>query len=261
MPTLLEVQRSVGASLTGGGDAAAGLVIGDGIAADARLNIYRNTYAANLVSALRISYPAIRLLIGEDFFEGAARVFIDAHPPQSAYLNSYGAEFGDFLAEFPPAASLSYLADVARLEWAVNIALHAEDFTPLDAKRLLDLPQDADTIFVPGPSVTALRLTLPADAIWRAVIGENDDALGAIDLFAGPVFLIVGRSGDAVSVDRMDERDWRFAADLCAGVPLSRAIESANADMSAVLAALLAAGHLVDAQSRAMTNSTEGATP
>ena len=46
--------------------------------------------------------------------------------------------FPEFLARFPPAASLAYIADVARLEWAVNRALHAPDAAPLDVARLAD---------------------------------------------------------------------------------------------------------------------------
>ena len=104
MPTLLELQKSVGAALISGDLAAAEFLVADGIAPDARLNIYRNTYLAGLVGALRISYPAVRKLVGDEFFEGAARAFIDAHPARSAYLNEYGAQLGDFLANFPPAA-------------------------------------------------------------------------------------------------------------------------------------------------------------
>jgi len=50
------------------------------------------------------------------------------HPRASARaaaLAEYGDGFADFLAGFAPAQSLPYLADVARLEWAINAAYHA----------------------------------------------------------------------------------------------------------------------------------------
>lgn len=242
MPTLLEVQRAMGAFLAQGDLAAAEFVIADGIAPDSRLSIYRNTYAGNLVGALRISYPVIRRLVGEDFFEGAARVFVDTHPAQSAYLNDYGSQFGDFLAHFSPAASLAYLPDVARLEWAVNGALHAEDAPTLDPARLAALPAEAELKFVAHPSVRLLQTRYPADAIWRATIDEDDDALAAIDLDEGPLFFIVSRGVHGLSVTRASADEFRFAEAVFAGIALPRVLAGVDADMSESLAAHFTAG-------------------
>jgi hypothetical protein len=237
MPTLLEVQRAIGAFLTQSDLAAAAFVIGDDIAPDARLSIYRNTYLGNLVGALRISFPAVRRLVGEEFFEGATRAFIEAHPPRSAYLNSYGAEFSTFLTDFPPAASLPYLPDVARLEWAVNNAIHAQDVPSLDPTKLAALPADADPRFVAHPSVSLLRTEYPADAIWNATLSENDDALSAIDLDDGPQFLLVSRGARGISASRLSADEYRFAQAIFSGLALSRALGAADTDMSAFLAA------------------------
>jgi len=244
VPTLLELQRAMNGFMTVGDPAAAAFVIGDGIAPEARLAIYRNTYHGNLVSALRISYPAVKRLVGEDFFEGAARAFIDTHPPRSGYLNDYGAEVGDFLAQFAP--SLPYLTDVARLEWAVNSALHAEDALPLDPTRLSALPADCDPIFVAHPSATLMECAYPADTIWRATLDENDNALSAIDLVDGPLNLVVNRGADGVSVARLSADEFNFAKAIFAGVPLLRALDVAKSDMSTSLAAHLAAGRFAD---------------
>jgi hypothetical protein len=242
MPTLLEVQRAMGAFLAKGDLAASELVISDGIAPDERLNIYRNTFIANLVGALRISYPAVRRLVGEDFFEGVVRAFIDTYPPQAAYLNAYGSEFTDFLGQFSPAASLTYLPDVARLEWVVNCALHAEDAPILDPARLAALQADADPIFVAHPSVTVFQTEYPVDAIWRATIDEDDQALAALDLSQGPLSLIVSRGANGVSVARLGPDEFRFAEAIFSGVALSRALAAVDADMSQSLAAHLIEG-------------------
>jgi hypothetical protein len=250
MPTLRELQQSFAAALIAGDPRAGEFVIADGIAPDARLNIYSNTCAGNLVGALRISFPAVRKLVGDDFFEGAALVFIAAVPPKSAYLNAYGAEFPQFLAQFPPASSVPYLADVARLEWAVNVALHAEDAPMLDAAKLACLSGDADPSFVAHPSVSLVQAAYPADAIWRAVIDDNDTALATIDLAQGPAFLVVGRGSDGLAVGRLSEDEWRFAQNLFAGVPLARALATVSTDMSTSLAAHLAAGRFTDIRER-----------
>ncbi|KAG0919362.1 hypothetical protein G6F31_021147 [Rhizopus arrhizus] len=59
-----------------------------------------------------------------------ARVFAAATPPSSPVLLHYGAEFPDFIASFPPAEPLPYLADVARIERAATEAFHAAVSAP-----------------------------------------------------------------------------------------------------------------------------------
>ena len=178
--------------------------------------------------------------------------------PRHADLDAYGEGFPEFLAGFPPAAALPYLAGVARLEWAVNRALHAPDMEPLDLSRLsaMAAAEHGRFGFRPHPSVALVVADHPVDPIWRAVLAEDDHAMAAIDLDAGPVRLLVERRATGIEVTRLEEPPWRFAAALCASRPLQRAIEAApEVDAAALLAEHLAAGRfigfeLVDSPSR-----------
>jgi hypothetical protein len=213
-----------------------------------RLAIYRNTCLSTLVNALRLSFPAVQRLVGADFFEAAAREFIRDCRPTSAYLNDYGAGFPGFLSRFTPAAALVYLGDVAQLEWAINRALHAGDAPPLDLTGLTGLGQAAlsRVSFAAHPAVTLLRLDSPADAIWRAVLDQNDAAMAAIDLAAGPVHLLIERDAAGVQVRRLGAAAWEFTAQLCAGKPWYAVLAAgSNAISDAWLAEHLAAGRFV----------------
>jgi len=249
-PTLSELQYAIGRTLLGdaGGDTVEGVmgyVAADGLDPRKRLGIYGNTAAGTLVKALQLSFPAVQALVGGEFFEGSARLFIEASPPQSAWLDAYGAVFPDFLAQLPQAASLAYLPDTARLEWAVNTALHAPDTRPVDLERLAQQAQAnaGDVCFVRHPAVRLLQSAFPVDAIWRAVLNRDDAALSAVDLNEGPVWLRVLRTPFGVDVERIDATRWRFAAALFAGRPLHAALEEAGSfDMHAWLGTLLADG-------------------
>jgi hypothetical protein len=225
-------------------DGAAVAMLADGVPAD-RLDIYRNTFVAGVTNALRLSFPAVHRLVGTDFFEGATYLFMTRHPPHEAWLDAYGSEFPAFLRDFPPAASLPYLADVARLEWAVSCALHAPDTAPLDLARLQALqPEDqARVCFATHPSVSLLRMDYPADAIWRGVLG-SDDALAAVDLASGPVHLLAERGADGVEVSRLDAAAWRLAAALCAGRPLAEVLAACPQPTERRAHELMLAGHL-----------------
>jgi hypothetical protein len=221
VPTLLELQRAMRTSLLDRNDGPAAAMLADNVPVE-RLKVYRNTFLTGVTKALRLSYPAVHRLVGNDFFEGAAVVFITRQPPQAAYLDDYGADFPQFLSGFEPAASLEYLADVARLEWAVTRAIHAVDIEPLDLARLETLaPADQACVsFVPHPSIGLLRSGYPVDVIWRGLLAGDDAALAAVDLKGGPVCLLVERRAAGVEVSRLDAAAWRFAHALCEGRPL-----------------------------------------
>jgi hypothetical protein len=247
VPTLLEVQRALRASLVDREDAAAAALLAERYDAEL-LAIYHNTFVCAATKALQLSYPAVQRLVGEDFFAGAAGIFIARDPPRTAWLDDYGAEFPAFLTAFRPAADLAYLPDVARLEWAVRRALHAPDRVPLVLVELGRVaPADQGRVCLePHRSVTLLRTQTPADVIWRAVLERDDAALAGLDFAGGPAHLLVERRPAGVEVARLDPFEWSFAAALCAGRPLAAALDAAaGIDATAQLAAHLAAGRFV----------------
>ncbi|WP_321904509.1 DNA-binding domain-containing protein [Burkholderia cenocepacia] len=226
-PTLAELQRAVGRSLLHGPDeGAAAWVVADGLDASARLNVYRNTATSVLATALRLAFPAVGRLVGSEFFKGAARLFGREAPPRSAWLDAYGAGFADFLARLPQAAAVPYLADVARLEWQINLVLHAPDAKPLDPARLAQLDEAAlaRLRLQPHPAVRLQRCAGPADTIWRAVLDQDDQALRAVNPDAGPVWLLVQRTGDGIAVVRLPEGEWQVTEALFAGEPLGQVL-------------------------------------
>ncbi|MFM0420304.1 HvfC/BufC family peptide modification chaperone [Paraburkholderia aromaticivorans] len=250
VPTLRELQRAMQRSLLEGVDEdVSAYVIADGLDAHARLGIYRNTRAGVLATALLLAFPAVQHLVGPEFFEGAAGLFVAQGPPQSAWLDEYGAGFPDFLDRLPQAESVPYLADVARLEWHVNLVLHAPDVRSLDIARLTALSEaePAQLHFQSHPAVRLLRCEFPVDVIWRAVLERDDRAMEAVDLAEGPVWLLVHRTQSGIEVMRLGECEWRFTAMLFSGKSLSAALQDAPCDDAhAVLATHLARGRLAE---------------
>jgi Putative DNA-binding domain len=249
VPTLLEIQIAMRRGILDNGDATVSATLGDALAPADRLSIYRNTSRTALTNALRLNFPAVQRLVGEDFFAAAADIFIGREPPRTAWLDLYGESFPEFLQSFEPAAVLIYLPDVARLERAVGRALHAVDAEPLEYSQLLDIAPSArgQVCFTPHPSVSLVFSPYPVDVIWRAALARDDVALAAIDLSAGAVRLLVERRAGEVEVTRVDERQWKFAEALFTGHSLSTALAVADdPDAAAWLAAHLAAGHLSD---------------
>ena len=80
MPTLLELQTAMRQSLVHRDIAAVSAMLAAHVVPD-RLDIYRNTFILTLTKALRLCFPAVQKLVGEEFFEGATQVFIAERPP------------------------------------------------------------------------------------------------------------------------------------------------------------------------------------
>src|SRR5439155_26661008 len=113
---------------------------GDGLDPAARLRIHRNHAFATLGAVLEGTFPVVCRLVDKRFFAYAAHEYLREHPPHSRCLVEYGAGFPDFLAGFEPCKKLPYLADVARFEWALNIATTVRKATSLQAETLAAVP-------------------------------------------------------------------------------------------------------------------------
>ena len=247
MPTLLEMQTAMQRSLVHQDSAAVSAMLADRVNPD-RLDIYRNTFLFGLTKALQLGFPVVRKLVGDDFFDGAAQIFIVDHLPRAAWLDQYGGEFPEFLGSFSPAASIPYLSEVAELEWAVNCALHAPDTEPLDVAKLgvIQAEEQAGICFTANPSIRLLHLNYPVDIIWRAILAADDAALAQVDTDTGPVDLLIERNSNGVEVDRLSAEAWRFLLDLCSGRSIEEALEAAgDFDCSIALAQHLALGRFV----------------
>ncbi|MGQ0664124.1 MAG: HvfC/BufC N-terminal domain-containing protein [Pseudomonadota bacterium] len=250
MPTLRELQSSFRAAMHGDDPVAiAAAVVVDRLAPARRLQIYRNHYDLTLGEALAATFPVVRRLVGESFFGFAARQFTAAEPPCGPCLFEYGAGFPDFLAELPACRSLPYLPDVARLEWAINLAYHASDVPALGPGDLSEVApaQMPDLAFVLHPSCRLLESRYPVDRIWRVNQPDADPAV-QVDLAESGVRLFVRRRGLDVEWRTLDAAEYAFLHRLGAGRSVQQAFEAATAtgplDLTSTLAGLVADGAL-----------------
>ena len=225
MSALRELQCAVGRAVLGLDEASIVEAIhGDGLEPAARLAIYRHHYLTSLTEALKAIYPVVCRLVDERFFAYAARGFIDKAPPREPCLFEYGVAFPEFLAELPAAAAVVYLPDVARLEWAINAALHAPAEAPVSRADFAQVPM-ADyprLIFRLQPSLSFLASHWAVDRIWQANRPENE-TVGRLDLDDGGCRLEIRQQDDAVVFRRLDAAEFDFRKAIADGKSLEAA--------------------------------------
>jgi hypothetical protein len=249
--SLRELQRDVLDAVLGRGDAAAaGWVQGDLVAARGRLAIYRHHVFATLTAVLEAAFPVVCRLVNERFFAYAADGYIRRHPPSGPCLFEYGGTFPAFLAGFSPCRDLPYLADVARLEWALHHAFHAPDHVPLEAEtlRVRATEVTGETVLALDPSLTLVASRWPIGRIWQANQPEADPG-ATVDLREGGVWLEVRRAGESVAFRGLGAGQFTFRQALAEGHRLADAVGRAVAvdegfDLPGALAALVQEGLL-----------------
>jgi hypothetical protein len=213
-----------------------------GLAPARRFSVHRNNLYASLTDALRARYPATLRLVGEDFFRGAASLFIEVSPPSAPVLIEYGEAFPAFLESFEPARGLPYLADVARLEWLRHAAFHAADRAQLTALSLAAVsPEQVGTMtFEFHPSAGLIASPYPIVSIWET--NAYDEQVRPIGPELPGEAALVIRPELQVTIVRLDPAEYAFAAALAAGETLAEAAALDGLDLGASLAKLIAAG-------------------
>jgi hypothetical protein len=91
------------------------------------LQAYRANGHALAERSLHAAYPVIEQMLGHDNFAALARDFWHCHPPSRGDLAHWGNALPAFLASSETLADTPYLADVARVEWALQQAASAAD--------------------------------------------------------------------------------------------------------------------------------------
>lgn len=215
------------AELLEGGAAIPGIFASGPVPIGRALEVHRATIESGFVRVLALGYPTVEALVGADFF---GRVALDYHDTPASRrdptLADYGQAFPGFVTDYAAVQSLPYLADVARLDQAVDRCQGAEDASEpfiIDETVSLELPR----------SLTLLAMAFPAVEIRAAVFNGDDGALGKLDIAPHRRAAAVWRSGRSVVVSPMAPSAMRFLATLKAGAAPDAALAAAACEQPA----------------------------
>ena len=222
-----------------------GVIDPEGRPAPKRFAVYRNNVATGLGNALEAAFPAVKSLVGDDFFRAMALAFLRQHPPQGRIMMLYGGEFPAFIKGFAPAASLGYLPDVARLEQALRESYHSADAAALSAATIAAIPQHRwpDLRLHLSPALRVIRSDWPILSIWRAAVKSGAaPQMGAEDV-------IVLRAEFDPEPQVLPQGGADFVAALQEGLSFQDALSRAGdgVDLAAILSLLIQGNAIVGA--------------
>jgi len=227
-------------------------IIGDGLAPDRRLAIYRNNAVEGFLKTLQATFPTLVRLSGQGWFRQIGRQYMRRHPSRSGNIHYIGEQFAGFLAAQLAGSSYEYFADVARLEWAYQEVLVAADHPTFEPTALaLVAPADYGALtFRTHPAMRLVHSRFPVLAIWRA---NQPDAASdeRITLDQGSSSVLLMRREDQVELRELPPGDFALLAALARGDSLEQAAECAletdpRIALDATLGRIVSLGTLVD---------------
>lgn len=137
---------------------------------DRGLQAYRSNGHALAERALSAAFPVVAQLMGAEGFESLSRHFWQSHPPARGDMAQWGADFADLLGTLPELMHEEpYLADVARLEWALHgAATQADGQADLPSFSLLESREPVDIVLVLSPGAQCLASVFPVVSIVQS---------------------------------------------------------------------------------------------
>ena len=220
---------------------------GEPDAGAAGLSVYRNTVAKGCADALVANFPSVERVTGADWLTAAAVRHAADHPPARPSLLDYGQAFPDWLADFPPAEDMPFLADLARLDLAWTRAHLAVDAPPLAAAAFeaLDAEAFARTAAALHPSAQLAAFEDGLAGLWIDLRVEPPRE--ALELDDAPSAVLILRPALEVEIRPLSPGAFAFLDACRQGQSLAQAAAAAlvaepGLALAALFADLIAAG-------------------
>lgn len=214
---------------------------------------YRANGEALAARALAVAFPTVQALMGEQDFARLAKAHWRVQPPTGGDMAWYGQALPAALAVDPQLAEWPYLADAARLDWAVHRAEAAADGPESPAGLDLLASEDPAALWLElQPAATLLRSAWPVGTLWLAhhalagVEGERFAAAREALAQGRAEAVAVWRSGWRAGVQVLGEAEASFTEAVLQGLTLGAALTAAGPDLNfeAWLVQALRGGHL-----------------
>lgn len=144
----------------------------EGFTTRTRVDIYRNNTHGSLQNTLSQVFPVCEALVGENYFKQLAAAYVSDHPSLDRNLDEYGAEFPQSLTDLieirEELHALSYLDDVAQLEWLIHQSYYSDNRSTFDIEQFsqLSAEQQTQVRFKLAVDISLMQSPYPVYDIW-----------------------------------------------------------------------------------------------
>lgn len=194
------------------------------------LDVHRANARAHATQSLALAYPVVDALVGRDNLAGLARQLWLTHPPAHGDLARWGGALPVCIEALPDLAGLPYLADVARVEWAMHQAATAADAPPaLHTLARLASDDPARLGLQLAPGTATVPSAWPVASIVQAHLGQGPtlQTCGQRLRDGATETALVWRAGWQPRVRAIDAAEHAWVQALLHGASVSDALDAA----------------------------------
>jgi uncharacterized protein (UPF0276 family) len=188
-----------------------------------RIWVYQNNVFGALLDYLAEVYPAVRGVVGADFFKQMAYSFIELSPPVAGNIHLYGEGLLETISSTKGLESLPYIADLIRYEWALHTSYFSVVSDALDPGSIAQ-DQLLTTSVVFNSSVSLVSSNYPVYEIQRQSLPEFEGKV-EVNLNQSQDELLIYKSIHEVNCLVLDEYQAAFFKAINNSVNLLQAIE------------------------------------
>ena len=226
MSNLKELQDSLFETIMKNDLSFASIKQNNGIAIADRLEVHRDTILENFISSLKITYPGVWKLIGEDCARGASLAYSHDlnHLQNRENMNNFGDRFPEFLRSFESTHHIDYLSDFAILEWIRSRSYESpnENSVSIQVMQELFINSDGTGNLILNSSIYFLKSKFPLCNIQKLL---DDTAMERLNLDNSISYIVVCRVQGRVETLYLSKHQWQFLYNLNNGDAINKAIE------------------------------------
>lgn len=210
-----------------------GEIVDGKVAKDKLFNIYRQNLFLGLINVLRITYPKIYQILGEQEFSRLSREYIANTRSESANLDNYGESFSIFLEK----KDEGFLSDLARLSWFEQESFLTKDTKKIDIEALQSLTEEqlSRVRFVLNPNCRLFSSYY--NLLIRGRRGPRNKNQNFFEVFC---------FADEVYVNKVSKSEYIFLSEMQNGLGLYDIYEKHHINIQNFLPKYIANGVLSD---------------
>ncbi|EQA43932.1 PF09836 family protein [Leptospira broomii serovar Hurstbridge str. 5399] len=211
------------------------------------LEIYSSGYIVRLTEALGEIFETVWRVLGDEEFFNVSETFLRGVPSISYNLSDYGKGFPAFLdRKFP---KIEFLRELAEFEYLFAQLFHRPAGSTIDPKNSLEGKDPGDLRLIFSDSAFFLKNNFPVYELWK----KRKEESCQIPEEKNAEFLLLGKKGQDIRIEVLDEWRWTFGRQLQENKTLLEAVEligmpaaSGTKAVSDFLSTLIQGGFLKD---------------
>lgn len=189
-----------------------------------RLSIYAHAYFQRLVDVVTSDFPTMAKVLGEEDFRELVADYLVQHPSTTPNAAEVAGHLPGFVKAHRFCHRYPFLADLARLEWSLVEAFHADELPAFDATLLSSIGEEAweHVTFKLDRALNLLELEWPVEQLWYA------ETAAPPDFAPSRTYLAIFRAEGQARVRKLEKLPFLLLTQMQSGKSLGAVCEDTH---------------------------------